>query len=209
MAPPPPPPSTHTQTLVILLLLAMQGATGAVTPAQAEATWRAQYGVGLAVVLGMAAYRWLCLSESAIWISERRSLLAERAEPHLRASAATHRGSLPRSSGPRGAASAHSVPHHPLRQPRLPAAGPAPWTEEGVCCELLQDHKPAQRLSHKYRVIFEFYGPRLVATCLGWALNDFAFVSARTLCCCCATSCRTVPCWAGLGWAGRSATLRL
>nr|BAU71128.1 proton/phosphate symporter [Parachlorella kessleri] len=61
-------------TLVILILLAAQGATSAVDSTQAEITWRVQFGVGAAICLGVAVYRWLRLRESAVWTAERQDM---------------------------------------------------------------------------------------------------------------------------------------
>lgn len=69
-------------TLVITLLLLMQGATGDLTPSQAELTWRLQFGVGAVICAAVTLYRWLYLEESEVWAAEHAGVQKELLEEH-------------------------------------------------------------------------------------------------------------------------------
>ncbi len=65
-------------SLVLVLLLAVQGATGAVSPTQATITWHAMFAIGAAIVFAVSVYRALFLEESEVWQAERAAGEAER-----------------------------------------------------------------------------------------------------------------------------------
>ncbi|PSC68539.1 proton phosphate symporter [Micractinium conductrix] len=78
-------------SLVILLLLAMVGATGDVTPYQAEVTWRVQFGVGAVICFCVMLYRWVYLEESEVWKAEHKGVQKELMAEHDKAAMAGRR----------------------------------------------------------------------------------------------------------------------